>query len=231
MATAGISLVRDNTERQRPPRFLWVPFELGRPLGRPNDPELQFRVLRQLLSLLGRDGPPPILENFPENSFNEYSENIGWSCPVPFSSSLNSKGSNLLSSLLKEISDLAPWHQYACDRRGRTTTGVLEVPIGEIAVFLHSVLVGNLISPNSEVSVGQAFRLGCEELKTYYLESAMAKPAPVLSHVLSDWFWGDTVAGRLLLKLYPVALNSKNEDIRQVGISQLVPRRQYHRLG
>ena len=31
LATAGVSLVRENTERLRPPRFLWVPFELGRP--------------------------------------------------------------------------------------------------------------------------------------------------------------------------------------------------------
>ena len=44
IATAGISLVRDNTERMRPPRFLWVPFELGRPFGAPNDPAFQTKV-------------------------------------------------------------------------------------------------------------------------------------------------------------------------------------------
>ncbi len=33
--TTGISLVREHTEVVRPPRALWVTFELGRPLGRP----------------------------------------------------------------------------------------------------------------------------------------------------------------------------------------------------
>ena len=56
--TTGISLVRDNTERMRPPRALWVPFELGRPFGAPNDADFQSEVLRAALALLERpDGP------------------------------------------------------------------------------------------------------------------------------------------------------------------------------
>jgi D-proline reductase (dithiol) PrdB len=33
IATTGISLVREHTAGYRPPRFLWVPFPLGRPFG------------------------------------------------------------------------------------------------------------------------------------------------------------------------------------------------------
>ena len=46
LATTQISLVRLHTEKIKPPRALWVPYELGRPLGQPNDPEFQKRVLR-----------------------------------------------------------------------------------------------------------------------------------------------------------------------------------------
>ena len=35
--TTGISLVRENTASMQPPRALWVPFPLGRPLGVPDD--------------------------------------------------------------------------------------------------------------------------------------------------------------------------------------------------
>ena len=35
--TTQISLIREHTERIRPPRALWVPFELGRPFGVPHD--------------------------------------------------------------------------------------------------------------------------------------------------------------------------------------------------
>ena len=38
--TTGISLVREHTETTHPPRALWVTFELGRPLGVPDDPRL-----------------------------------------------------------------------------------------------------------------------------------------------------------------------------------------------
>jgi hypothetical protein len=39
-----ISLVREHTEKINPPRALWVPFELGRPVGPPDEPAFQRRV-------------------------------------------------------------------------------------------------------------------------------------------------------------------------------------------
>jgi hypothetical protein len=35
IATVAISLIRPQTENTKPPRALWVPFELGRPFGPP----------------------------------------------------------------------------------------------------------------------------------------------------------------------------------------------------
>ena len=54
--TVGISLVREHSEKIRPPRALWVPFMLGRPLGAPDAPDFQRRVLRAALELLGGRG-------------------------------------------------------------------------------------------------------------------------------------------------------------------------------
>ena len=64
IATTGISLVRNNTERMELPRFLWVPFELGRPFGAPHEPDFQRRVLHAALALLERSDGPVILEDF-----------------------------------------------------------------------------------------------------------------------------------------------------------------------
>jgi hypothetical protein len=44
--TTGVSLVREHSAGYRPPRFLWVPFPLGRPFGAPGAPGFQHRVLR-----------------------------------------------------------------------------------------------------------------------------------------------------------------------------------------
>ncbi len=51
----------------KPPRALWVPFELGRPMGVPNDQALQRRILLAALKLL-EAGSRPILEDFPEEA-------------------------------------------------------------------------------------------------------------------------------------------------------------------
>ena len=81
MATTQISLIREHTERIRPPRALWVPFELGRPLGVPDDEAFQIRVLLHALKLLeARSGP--VLEDFPEEApLTEHSLD-GWACPI-----------------------------------------------------------------------------------------------------------------------------------------------------
>ena len=68
IATTGISLVREHTAGYRPPRFLWVPFPLGRPFGAPDEPAFQSRVLRAALALLERDDGPVILEDFPDDA-------------------------------------------------------------------------------------------------------------------------------------------------------------------
>ncbi len=65
IATVSISLLRDITERVRPPRALVVPFPHGYPLGAPDDPELQKHVLRGALSLLSHEnGRGPLIEDW-----------------------------------------------------------------------------------------------------------------------------------------------------------------------
>ena len=61
IATVAIVLLREIAEAVRPPRALSVPFPLGYPLGKPNDPELQRAVMMQAFALLGSEGPPPVI--------------------------------------------------------------------------------------------------------------------------------------------------------------------------
>ena len=41
-----------------------MPYPLGFPLGRANDPDLQKRILRQALGLLEAKGPGPVQEDY-----------------------------------------------------------------------------------------------------------------------------------------------------------------------
>ena len=67
VATTQISLIREHSESIKPPRALWVSFELGRPLGVPDDPAFQKRVLLAALRLLDTDSGP-VLEDFGEDA-------------------------------------------------------------------------------------------------------------------------------------------------------------------
>ncbi len=67
VVTAGLSLLPEITRKIQPPRALEVPYPLGFPLGQPNDPTLQLRVLRALLRLTSRDDVP-VVEVFDERA-------------------------------------------------------------------------------------------------------------------------------------------------------------------
>jgi hypothetical protein len=55
ISTASITLLPEVTRAVRPPRALSVPFALGYPLGAPDDPPLQRKLLRALLALTAED--------------------------------------------------------------------------------------------------------------------------------------------------------------------------------
>jgi hypothetical protein len=73
-------LIREHTEGIRPPRALYVPFELGTP----NNPELQRSVLLGVLKLLERTNGPLVedFEFFSTDFKGKSKHNEGWACPV-----------------------------------------------------------------------------------------------------------------------------------------------------
>jgi hypothetical protein len=83
--TTQISLVREHTAKITPPRALWVPFELGRPLGVPGDAAFQTRVLRAALQLL-EAASGPVLVDFPDDAPAVADAPTPLVCPVSFAS-------------------------------------------------------------------------------------------------------------------------------------------------
>ncbi len=63
ITTVSLSLLREITEKVRPPRALFVPYPLGYPLGAPLDTALHIRILRAAFALLARNDWP-VLETF-----------------------------------------------------------------------------------------------------------------------------------------------------------------------
>ena len=65
MATVALGSIRKQIESSSPPRGLWCDFPLGRPLGKPGDPEFQHRVLKAAFSLL--NATEPVFVEFDES--------------------------------------------------------------------------------------------------------------------------------------------------------------------
>ena len=64
--TVSTSVLREITEKVKPPRTLFLDRPLGYPLGEANNPELQKRIIRQALGLVSREVSEPLMAEYSE---------------------------------------------------------------------------------------------------------------------------------------------------------------------
>jgi hypothetical protein len=225
--TTGISLVRPHTETVKPPRALWVPFQMGHPLGAPDDPAFQKRVLKDVLSLLESPGSPPVLADFPEDE-PENNEITVLSCQVNFARSTDETedADPLLTALRREITAMRPWYDMAVNKRKRTTVGVSNIELEAIGDFIFAFVKGEEPdNPLKDTPLVYTLKYAVEDLKSYYIEGITAQPgqAGASSQLLQDWFWEETVAGKVLLALQKVCEASPDKLMSEIGSHFVVP--------
>ena len=233
LATTQISLVREHTAIIGPPRALWVPFELGRPLGAPNDAPFQTRVLLGALELL-EAAAGPVLRDFPDDAPHSALPAGPMACPVYFPRQQQGAGATgeLLSAFEDEVSQMNGWYDLSRQRGGRTTAGISGLDLDRIGSFLSGFLRGEReANPVAEVSTAAALRMAAEDLKACYFEAVAAQPGQTAdSAELAEWFWGQTVAARVINAIREICLELPGEDYRLLGKLLLVPRTQLHRF-
>ncbi len=207
--TSGISLIREHTERINPSRALWVPFELGRPLGVPNDPEFQTDVLRSLLGLFTRPSGPFIEDYLRDSPVTAESE-AAWSCtlPLPPLEVASTPAEALKQSLLQEVGLLDPWYAESVRRMGRSTFGLSGLnaeSMPEIASFLADVAAGESPEPPSGLSepMPAAIRYMAEDVKAFYMEAAFEQPGapPPGGTRMWTWLYHETRMGQVFYDL------------------------------
>ncbi|MBF0525093.1 MAG: hypothetical protein HQK56_08345 [Deltaproteobacteria bacterium] len=231
--TTQISLIRMHTEKIRPPRALWVPFELGRPLGVPGDRAFQARVLLAVLRLL--EAPfGPVLEDFAEEAAPAEAS-FTWACPVslPPPTEPETETGQLAAAFLDEIEHLATWYHQAVRRQPEVMVGASGLEPQAIGRYLGGFLAGRVPpNPRPELSWPWLVKLAVEDLKAYYFKAVTAQPGQgdPGSARLTDWFWGETMAGRVLLKLYFILAELDDPEGHFLARYLLVPMSQIHRL-
>ncbi len=226
LATTIISLVRLHSEKTAPPRSLWVKFELGRPLGPPNDPGMQRRVLTAALELLESEDGPSLILDFDHDDAGTAADDA-WTNPVqvPDPDIDLADAENARVKLVAELAAVAPYYKLAQEKRGRTTAGVSGLGFDEIAAHVTSFLGSNPAeSPRADMSPAMLLRFAADDLKAGYMEAAAAGPGRPSSMQLGNWFWRETVAGKILIALRAAALVSEDKRFKTVGGAFLVPR-------
>ncbi len=218
----AIGAVRVQMEKTQPPRGLFVPFQLGRPLGEPEDVPFQRRVLLQALGLLERTDGPVILEDFPDDPPG-WQDAPGWVPPMLPSLVTPSDPAGWRDGFAAELSALqAAWEQ-ARGRFGRGTVGLSSVAPAEWPSLAAAFVGSELPHVAGHATPALALRFLCDDIKAFYGEAGQAVgPAPA-SRQLDAWFWRETLAGRLLIALRAMAMASDNNAMKTVGGRFFVP--------
>lgn len=229
VATAQISLIREQTAAIKPPRALWVPFMLGRPFGAPDAPDFQRKVLRALLGLFEiKSGP--VLKDFAEDAPATAASDSesGFACPVSFAKATADQG-DPATAMQHEIAQLAPWYDLAKKRRGRSTFGISGLNIEEAAAHAASYLM-TPAAPYAGLTAGVALKRACDDLKAWYYEAVAAQPGNLKAKDIDHWFWHETAAAKVFLAIQQVCMKSTDKSLQPLGKISLVPRAIQHTL-
>ena len=236
IATTSICLIRTHTEKIKPPRALAVPFELGRPLGVPNEPAFQRRVVRACLELLERPGGP-VLEDFPDSPPGADEPAEGWACPVNFAPPVDtsSDAEVIHQALLQEINLLRPWYEEAVKNYKRSAFGISGRKPEEIARFLADFVVDPEATKSPypelpELPLGVGFKRVADDLRYFYTEAAIARPDARTSDLeVANWLFGETTLGAVLIAIRDYAMECDEPSLKMMAPVGMVPTHQRHR--
>jgi len=230
IATTIVALVREHCERIRPPRTLFVPYELGRPMGSPNDTALQHRVLAGALALF--DAPRPLIVDF-EASDPDRAGVDGWAPPVdlpPLADGLDDTA--LADALRAEAAAVWPSYLATVEAQGRTSVGIGPVAPDDIVGFLCRSLTDGVPSePADDFRPQYLLRFACDDLKAVYSETILGAPPYPSSRQVADWFWTKTAASLVMRRLKRRCLDHPGRGYQFVGRMFIMPAYMARQLG
>ena len=225
-STVLVGFVKEHIQAIKPPRALWLDFPMGRPLGKPNDPEYQKKIIRSAFDLFN-ESSGPVLRDFPD-VIPVKDGRMGYALPVDLVINKKDIGNIdlLVEEVKAEIKNLGPEYKKALSFRGRTTVGASEMMISDYIDYISLFVKGEIPkSPRKGIGPVPLLKLVVEDLQAYYTETITFRDKIDDFEKIGTWFWEETKAGRLILCLESVSLRSENRVLRQiVDMSLITPR-------
>lgn len=191
IATVVLSSVREMAVKAAPPRALHCEFPLGRPLGKPSDPDFQHDVLRRAFALLDADHGPVLVDH----PVTIIADDTAVSCTLP------PRFDPTLAPAVDEANGLRRAYDRSRQRRGVTSVGrVVDANGVPAALAVLDAIVNGADWKSAGIPGGNTTAV-CHDIRTYYEEAALELvdgPLPA-ARALEDWFFERTEAGATVL--------------------------------
>ena len=213
----ALSLVPQQAKKIAPPRVLSVPFILGRPFGSPEDASFQHRVLDAVLELFNQTDSP-IFSEFSEEAPEIRESPEEWVCPVSFN---KEKEESLLENVKNEIALLKPWFERRKTVFGKTSFGISDVDLEDLAPFIHAFFS----EEQNSKSDSSRLKLATDDLNAFYLEAALQQPSASEISAFENWYWNETAAGELVKKVAIHCQKSLDPGLQKTAKLLIVPER------
>lgn len=189
-ATVALALVRGQIERSKPPRAMYTEFPLGRPLGKPLDPEYQTSVIMAAFDLLN-EPEGPVLVDFPDVIEEASSDMLACAIPPSYNPALH--------PAVDEAIGLRAAYNRSVEKSGRTSvgrTGTADDIPALIEIFVN--VADGVPLADIDVPGGDHIAVAMD-LRSYYEEAALALSDHVpLARQAETWIYQGTKLGELL---------------------------------
>ena len=128
------------------------------------------------------------------------------------------------ADLLAEIAQVKPHYERAVARFGRTTVGLAGVDIERAGAYLQAYAADEKAPrPRSGMAPATLMRFCADDLKAFYLEAAGSGEGTPSSRQLTDWFWCETLAAKLIKDIFHGSAESPDRQRQVVGTKSIVP--------
>ncbi|MGY9072518.1 MAG: hypothetical protein ACKVHU_06190 [Acidimicrobiales bacterium] len=190
IATIALGSIKDQIVGTAPPRGLWCDFPLGRPLGKPAEPEFQHRVLAHAFSLL--DATEPVFEEFGEIIADEGTEVMA--CTLPPRHDPNAHPA------IDEARGLRPAYDRAVEKYGNRIGAGRVVEVDKIADAIEAFIRVTEGTGWKEAGVPGIPARVSQDIRGYYEMAALglSDHAPS-AWAGTRWFFDETEGGKLIL--------------------------------
>jgi hypothetical protein len=216
LPTSAIVLIKEQTERVKPPRALFVPFPFGFALGKPDDPEFQHKVLAATLDLFKSESAP-VLAEFPEDV----------DAPVRLLQAAAARADMTTDASVDpadEVTALRGYYErWVEDHDGRTGVGISGVPQRRwrgLVKNLHAYAQGEPATFEDrpeDIAEPRFFKLVADDIKAFYMEARMCQRPEQQNNELQAWFWTETAAGNMLSALAKRLDASEDEAVKRAA--------------